>query len=87
MKIIRSLEELGRVMELRITIDGKERAITIENDTFRSKADWSGKRLIFTSQLMVGELKETWDLDDDRKTLIISREILNDRWKMVFKRQ
>lgn len=92
MKIIRSLEEMGRVIELRITIDGKERAVTVENDTFRSKADWSGKRLVITAQLMAGELKETWDMDDDRKTLIITREFPDSRlkmirWKMVFKRQ
>jgi len=36
---------------------------------------------------MAGELKETWDMDDDRKTLIITKEFQNIRWKMVFKRQ
>jgi hypothetical protein len=87
-KIIRRLEELGRVIELRCAIDGKESTI-IDGDgsTIRSKAVWSGKRLIFTAQLMSGEIKETWDMDDDRKTLIITKEFMNIRWKMVFKRQ
>ena len=43
--------------------------------------------MIITAQLMAGELKETWDMDDDRKTLIITKEFQNIRWKMVFKRQ
>lgn len=89
LKLIRSFEVLHRVIELRCTIDGKESTIT-EGDgaTIRSKAGWSGKRLIITYQLMAGEeLKETWDLDDDGKTLIITKEFQNIRWKMVFKRQ
>jgi len=88
MKIIRSVEALGRVIELRYTIDGKESTITEgDGSTFISKAGWSGKRLIITAQPLAGELKETWDMDDDRKTLIITKEFQNIRWKMVFKRQ
>jgi hypothetical protein len=88
LKIIRSFEELARVIELRYTIDGKESTITEpDGATIRSKAGWSGKRLIITGQLTAGELKETWDLDDDRKTLIITKEFLGNRWKMVYKRQ
>ena len=89
MKIIKSFEALGRVIEGRYTINGKESTITEgDGSTIRSKAGWSGKRLIITAQLMAGEeLKETWDMDDDRKTLIITKEFQNIRWKMVFKRQ
>jgi hypothetical protein len=87
LKIIKSYEGLDRVIELRYTIGGKESTITgLHGSTFISKAGWSGKRLIFTYQLRSGELKETWDLDDDRKTLISTREFLNSRWKIVFKR-
>jgi len=84
LKITRSFEGLDRVIELRWTTDGKESTNTEPNgSTFRSKAGWSGKRLIITA----GELKETWDLDDDRKTLIITKEFQDTRWKMVYKRQ
>ncbi len=76
------------MIELRFTIDGKESTITVESGaTIKSKAGWSGKRLIITAQLPPGELKETWDLDDDRKTLIITKEFQDTRWKMVYKRQ
>ena len=88
LKIIRSFEGLDRVIELRLTIDGKESALTEgDGSTIKLKAGWSGKRLIITAQFTVGELKETWDMDDDRKTLIITKEIQDTRWKMVFKRQ
>jgi hypothetical protein len=88
MKIIRSYEEMSRVIELRWTIDGKERPITVESGaTIKSKAAWDGKRLIITAQMGPGELKETWDMDDDRKTLIITKEFGDIRWKMVYKRQ
>ncbi|MBO0725620.1 MAG: hypothetical protein J2P52_08475 [Blastocatellia bacterium] len=47
--------------------------------------------MIITSQIMIepglSELKETWDLDGDRKTLIITKELLSNKSKMVFKRQ
>jgi hypothetical protein len=87
-KIIRSYEGLDRVIELRFTIDGKESTITVESgSTIKSKAAWDGKRLIITAQAGPGEMKETWDLDGDRKTLIISKEFQDIRWKMVFKRQ
>jgi hypothetical protein len=76
------------VIDLHYTIDGKESAITEgDGSTTRSKAGWSGKRLIITYQLAPGELKETWYLDDDRKALIITKEFLNTRWTMVFKKQ
>jgi hypothetical protein len=88
LKIVRSYEEMDRVTELRYTIDGKESTISEGDGTpIRSKAVWSGKRLIITAQLAPGELKETWDLSDDRKTLIITSELLNNRWKMVYQRQ
>jgi hypothetical protein len=88
LKIIRSFEELPGVIELRWTTDGKESTNTDPGGyTFKSKAGWSGKRLIITAQLTGGELKETWDLDDDRKTLTIAKEFLGNRWKMVYKRQ
>jgi hypothetical protein len=88
LNITRSYEELPRAIKLRFTIDGNEGTITEQNGTtFRSKAGWSGKRLIITAQLTGNELKETWDLDDDRKTLTISKEFLGNRWKMVYKRQ
>jgi len=83
-KIIRSYEGLDRVIELRFTIDGKESTITVESgSTIKSKAAWDGKRLIITA----GELKETWDMDDDRKTLTIAKKFQDIRWKMVYKRQ
>jgi len=91
LKMIRSIEGTDKTVELRYTIDGKERAMLFGNDTMRSKAAWNGKQLIITSQIGIetgtSELKETWDLDDDQKTLIITKELLNLRWKMVFKRQ
>jgi hypothetical protein len=88
LKIIRSFEERPRVIELRFTIDGKEGTVTDpDGSTFRLKAGWSGKRLIISAQIGPGELKETWDLDDDRKTLIITKEFQDIRWKMVYKRQ
>jgi hypothetical protein len=88
LKISRGYEGMDRVYELRYTIDGKEITISEGDGTsLRSKAGWSGKRLIITTQLAAGEIKETWDLDDDRKTLIITKELLNSRWKMVFKKQ
>ena len=88
LKIIRSYEGLDRVIELRYTIGGKESTTTEpDGSTFRSKAGWIGKRLIITAQLPPSELKETWDLDDDRNTLTISKEFLGNRWKMVYKRQ
>jgi hypothetical protein len=93
LKIIRSFEGMDRGREARYTIDGKESAITDgDGSTIRLKAGWSGKRLILTAQFTTGELKETWDLDDDRKTLIITKEFPDSRlkmirWKMVFKRQ
>jgi hypothetical protein len=85
LKIIRSFEELPRVIEMRFTIDGKEGTITDpDGSTFKSKAAWDGKRLIITTQFPQGEYKETWDLDDDRKTLTIAKEFLGNRWKMVY---
>jgi hypothetical protein len=88
LKIIRSFDGQDSGREMRYTIDGKESVITDgDGSTIRLKAGWSGKRLILTAQITPGELKETWDLDDDRKTLIITKEFQNMRWKMVFKRQ
>jgi hypothetical protein len=88
LKIKRSFEERPGVIEVRCATDGKEGTITDpDGSTFRSEAGWSGKRLIITAQLTGGELKETWDLDDDRKTLIITKEFWDTRWKMVYKRQ
>jgi hypothetical protein len=76
------------VIELRFTIDGKESTNTnADGSTFKTKAAWNGKRLIITAQFGPGELKETWDLDGDRKTLIITKEFQDIRWKMVYKRQ
>ncbi|HEY7184237.1 MAG TPA: hypothetical protein VIC84_22570, partial [Blastocatellia bacterium] len=77
-------EERPGVIELRCAIDETECTITEpDGRTHKSKAGWSGKRLIITA----GELKETWDMDDDRKTLIITKEFRDIRWKMVYKRQ
>jgi hypothetical protein len=88
LKMIRSLEETGMTLDIRLTIDGKERVISAgDGGSYRSKAGWSGKRLIISAQIGPGELKETWDLDDDRKTLIIAKEYQDARWKVVFKRQ
>jgi hypothetical protein len=88
LKIIRSFDGQDGGREMRYTIDGKESVITDgDGSTIRLKAGWSGKRLIITSQFTTGELKETWDLDDDRRTLIITKEYQNTKWKMVFKRQ
>ena len=87
LKIIRSFEERPG-FELRWTIDGKEGANTDpDGSTHKLNAGWSGKRLIITSQFPQGEYKETWDLDDDRKTLTIAKEFLGNRWRMVYKRQ
>jgi hypothetical protein len=58
-----------------------------DGSTFKSKAAWNGKQLIITAQIGPGELKETWDLDGDRKMLIITKEFQDIRWKMVYKRQ
>ncbi len=91
LKIIRSIEGTDMTLDLRYTIDGKERVISGYPGANRSKAGWSGKRLIITTQIGVetgtAELKETWELDDDRKALIITKEFQDTRWKMVFKRQ
>jgi hypothetical protein len=88
LKIIRSFEERPGVIEVRCAIDGKEGAITEpDGSTIKSKAVWSGKRLIITAQLTAGELKETWDMDDDRKTLTIAKKFQGNRWKMVYQRQ
>jgi hypothetical protein len=87
LRIIRSDEELPRVTEARYTIDGKESEISEEGGTIRTKAGWSGKRLIITYQIHAYELKETLDLDDDQKTLTIAKEFLGNRWKVVYKRQ
>jgi hypothetical protein len=91
LKMIKSIEGTDKRVELSYTIGGEERAMAFGNDTIRSKAAWNGKQLIITSQIMIepgsSELKEIWDLDDDRKTLIITKELLSHKWKMVFKRQ
>jgi hypothetical protein len=91
LKIIKSIDGTDKRAELSYTIGAEERAMAFGNETIRSKAAWNGKQLIITSQFGIepgsAELKETWDLDDDRKTLISARELLGSRWKMVFKRQ
>lgn len=91
LKMIKSIEGTDKKVELSYAIGGEERAMAFGNDTIRSKAAWNGKQLIITTQVMIepgpSELKEIWDLDDDRKTLIITKELLNQKWKMVFKRQ
>jgi len=87
LKIIRSYEGFDRELDLRYTIGGKESANKeLDGSTTRSKAIWNGKNLIITVQTAAGELKETWDLGADQKTLTITREFMNTRWKMVFKR-
>src|SRR5215475_12328767 len=81
LKIIRSFEERPGY-ELRWTIDGMEGTNTDpDGSTHKLNAGWSGKRLIITDQLPQGEYKETWDLDDDRKRLIITKEFQDIRWK------
>ncbi|HEY6402688.1 MAG TPA: hypothetical protein VI479_14825, partial [Blastocatellia bacterium] len=91
LKMIRSIEGTDKRVELSYTVGAEERAMAFANDTMRSKAAWNGKQLIITSQIMIepglSELKEIWQLDDDRKTLIITKELLSQKWKMVFKRQ
>ncbi len=80
------------VVERRYTIDGKERAITFTLDgterAARSKVEWIGKRLLITQWDDPGIVtKETWELDDDQKTLILTRELMDTRAKTIFKRQ
>jgi len=92
LKIIKSFEELNLMAEVRFTIDGKERTIiAFSNDQHRAKATWSGKQLVMSVWIENSEvaawLTETWDMDDDRKTLIITKDFMDKRWKMVFKRQ
>jgi hypothetical protein len=91
LKMIKSIEGTDKRAELSYTIGAEERAMAFGADTMRSKAAWNGKQLIITSRFEIeqgpAELKEIWDLGDDQKTLIITGELLNDKWKMVFKRQ
>jgi hypothetical protein len=91
LKIIKSIEGTDKKAELSYTIGAEERAMAFGTDTIRSKAAWNGKQLIITSQFVTeqgsAELKEIWDLEDDRKTLISTRELLGSMWKMVFKKQ
>lgn len=91
LKMIRSIEGTDRIAELRYTIGGEERGFAFASGPISSKAAWNGKQLIFTSQVMIEdrptEMKDIWELDDDRKTLIITTELLSRRWKIFFKRQ
>jgi len=79
------------VLERRFTTDGKENTYTWGNAQARSKVNWSEMQLIITSWIETRsgtvESKETWNLDNDQKTLIITRELLNSRAKTVCKRQ
>ncbi|MBO0862581.1 MAG: M56 family metallopeptidase [Chloracidobacterium sp.] len=77
--------------EKRFTIDGAERARTFGNFPGRTKAEWSGKQLIITAWFeiegrVVNE-KEVWELADDQKTLIMTREHAGSRAKTIFKRE
>jgi hypothetical protein len=93
LKMRRSIEGIDKIAELGYTIGGEERAMAHAYGPISSKAAWNGKQLIFTSKVMIEdrptEMKEIWELDDDRKTLIITKELpsLSLRWKVVFKRQ
>jgi len=91
LKMIKSIEGTDKRAELSYTIGAEERAMAFVTDTIRSKAAWNGKQLIITSKFVIepgpSELKEIWDLDEDRETLIITRELLSQNWKVVYKRQ
>ena len=79
------------VVERRYTIDGNERPRTFGNFSGRTKADWNGKQLIISSWFdnggVVVKEKEIWDLADDQKTLILTREHMDNRAKTIFKKQ
>src|SRR5262245_27298207 len=79
------------VRERRFTIDGSERERTGGGSQGKTKVEWSGKQLIITSWFdnggVVVKEKEVWDLADDQKTLILTREHAGNRAKTIFKRQ
>ena len=79
------------VGERRYIIDGNERPRTIGNLTGRAKADWNGKQLIITSWFENGgnvvKENEIWDLADDQKTIVLTREHGDSRAKTIFKKQ
>ncbi len=93
MKVIHILEaEKQWVGERRYNLDGNEGAMIFTIDgkkmTARSKGDWVGKQLIITqlSEAKI-ETKETWALDDDQKTLTLTREFMGAKGKTIFKKQ
>jgi beta-lactamase regulating signal transducer with metallopeptidase domain len=92
LKVIKTIEAGAKiVVELSYTTDGKEKANTWGNVPARSKINWNGKQMIISTSIDTGsgtvEAKEIWDLGDDQKTLIITREFQDSRAKMVCKRQ
>jgi hypothetical protein len=91
LKMRKTIEGLNWVAEPSFTSDGKERPTSFANEMVKSKAVWSGKQLIISYWIENAEiatwLTETWNLDDDRKTLTITKELQKNKWKIIFKRQ
>jgi len=76
------------------TTDGKESFNTVEGVEIKSKASWSGTRLIIESKSTFAggtqESKETWELSEDREELTITKEVLRARpssMKLIYKKQ
>jgi hypothetical protein len=76
------------------TTDGKESHNTVEGVEIKSRASWSGARLIIESKSTFGggtqETKETWELSEDRAELTITKEFLRGRpssMKLIYKKQ
>jgi hypothetical protein len=79
------------VVEKSFTIDGNERAMTSGTFLGGAKAEWSAKRLIITSWFEIEgrkvNEKTVWELADDQKSLILTREHADSRGKTIFKKQ
>ena len=76
------------------TTDGKESFNTVEGVEIKSKASWSGTRLIIESKSTFAggaqETKEIWELSEDRQELTITKEVLRARpssMKLIYKKQ
>jgi hypothetical protein len=76
------------------TTDGKESFNTVEEVEIKSKASWSGTRLIIESKSTFAggtqATKETWELSEDRGELTITKEFLRARpssMKLIYKKQ
>jgi hypothetical protein len=76
------------------TTDGKESFNTVQGVEIKSRANWSGTRLIIESKSTFAggtqAAKETWELSEDRQELTITKEFLSARpssMKLIYKKQ